>query len=240
MRKEIEIDVRDLLGYLRKRWAIVALIVMIAMVCGFGVTKFFITPVYESQSMIYITSGGGNGSVVQNMLSTLQAGNALTADYKTLATSKPVLEQVIEDLELDTDYETLKNKVSTENPENTRILSLMVKDTDPRQAKKIVDKLTEIERDRIADVMNTTKPNVMQWGDIQDDPVSASPVKVGITSGLIMLLLCLGWLFISFIQNDNIFTPEDIEKVLDMKNLAEIPAMANEDEKKKGIIRRRK
>ena len=170
--KEIEFDARDLLKYLKTKWLHLFIAVVIAFSLTFGAASILRTPTYESQSMIYITSGSSGANMVQNMLSSLQAGNALTADYKTLATSKPVLEQVIRDLKLDTDYEELSERVSTENPDNTRILILKVQDKDPKLAKKMVDKLTEIEVEKIANVMNTTPPNVMQWGDLQKEPVS--------------------------------------------------------------------
>lgn len=221
--REIEIDAKDLARYLVKHWVSIAATVLLAALIGFSYQSFIATPVYESQSMIYITTGSSGGSVMQNMLSSLQAGTALTADYKTLATSKPVLEQVIKDLDLDTDYAELKKRVDTENPDNTRILILSVKDTDQRMAKKIVDKLTEIEQVKIADVMNTAKPNVMQWGDIQNDPVSPSPLRTSLCCGLIALIFTLLFFIIRFIQSDTIATAEDIDRVLDLRTLAEIP-----------------
>lgn len=172
--------------------------------------------------MIYITSGQ-SGNMVQNMLSTLQAGNALTADYKTLATSKPVLEQVIRELDLDLSYEQMKAKVSTENPENTRILSLKVKDRDPATAKKIVDKLTQIERNKIADVMNASAPNVMQWGDIQTDPVSPSPVRRALNTAILSLIVLCVFYTIRFILYDTVNSSEDIEESLGIQTFAEIP-----------------
>lgn len=223
MQNEIEIDVRDMLRYLLNRWMNIVIVVLTAMVIAFGATALFVTPVYESQSMIYITTNGADSSVVQNMLSSLQAGNALTADYKTLAISKPVLEQVIDDLDLDMTYAELKGNVSTENPENTRILTLKVRDKDPALAKKIVDKLTTIERNKIADIMGMNKPNVMQWGDVSQTPVSSSPKKNAAICGLIALVITLGVFIVRFIQNDKVITADDIEKTLDIRNLAEIP-----------------
>lgn len=234
--REIEIDVRDLAKYLFKRWTMIAMIMLIAMVCSFGVARFLVTPIYESQSMIYITAGNTGGSVVQNMLSSLQAGNALTADYKTLATSKPVLEQAAKDLGLDITYAEFREKVSTENPDNTRILIIKVTDPDPYAAKKIVDRLTEIEIEKIADVMGMTKPNVLQWGDIRKTPVSASPLKVSFTAGLIALLLTVCVLFAGFIQNDTFANADDIDRALELGTLAEVPVFDDNKKSEKKFI----
>ena len=236
MPKEIEINVQDLLRYLKKNILKLILIPLLTAALAFGFMTFFATPQYESQSMIYITSSGG-GTVVQNMLSSLQAGSALTSDYKTLATSKPILEQVIRELNLDMTYEELKSKVTTENPDNTRILTIKVRDPKPRNAKRIVDKLTEVERNRIADVMDVERPNVIQWGDLQKEPVSPSPLKVAIITALGTLVLLIGFFMIRFIQKDNIISVEDIESALELRNLAEIPFVGNDNGKHRKILK---
>ena len=226
---EIEINVAELTQYILKRWKVLAIIMAVSIICSFGCVKIFTDPVYESQSMIYITTSATDGGAVQNMLSSLQAGTALTADYKTLATSKPVLKKVIRELNLDMTYKELKDRVSTENPDNTRILTIKVKDPDPKRAKEIVDKLTEIERDKIADVMGQPVPNILQKGDIQTHPVSASPLKVSLFAGLIALMLTLIFFIGGYINSDSIVTAEDIEQGLGLSTLAEVPVFSSEN-----------
>lgn len=233
MENDIEIDVIDLLNFLRKKAAIILLVALIFGICGFGFSKFCIVPQYQSSSMIYITSGS-NGTVVQNMLSELQAGTALTADYKTLVQSKPVLNQVIEDLNLEMEYEELRDAITVENPENTRILTISVKNPDPKLAKDIVDDLTDVVIYQIADIMNTSKPNILQSGDIAKEPIFPSNGRVAFDATLLALVIMLAYFFIQFIQNDMITSNDDIEKYLNQKNLVQVPEFKyNEDEDKK-------
>lgn len=239
MRNEIKIDIHSLVRYLLSRWMNIGIAVLLAATIGLAGTMVFITPVYEAQSMIYITTTESN--VVQNMLSSLQAGNALTADYKTLAISKPVIKQVIDELDLDMTYEELKENIAVENPNNTRVLTLKVKDTDPNRAKKIAGKLTEVERDKIEEIMGMSKPSVMQEADVETKPVSSSPIRNAALCGLISLVFTLGFFVYRFIQNDTIESADDIETVLGVKNLAEVPVISeitpktNTSKWKKGI-----
>ena len=62
-----------------------------------GYTKLLVTPLYQATSSIYIVSASNN-SVVN--LTDLQIGAQLTADYQELILSRPLLEDVIENLEL--------------------------------------------------------------------------------------------------------------------------------------------
>ena len=59
-------------------------------------------------------------------LADLQIGSQLTQDYKVMITSRPVLQQVITDLNLEYDYEEFKEELIIENPKDTRILQLSI------------------------------------------------------------------------------------------------------------------
>ena len=227
MEREIEIDVLDLFNFLKKKALIIAIVTIACGILGFSFSKIFITPQYQSSSMIYITSGG-SGTVVQSMLSELQAGTALTADYKTLVQSKPVLNQVIEDLNLDMTYDELNSKVSVENPENTRILTITVDSEDPLQAKEIVDDLTSVVIEQIADIMDTTRPNILQRGDIATEPYFPSNSKMAMMSSMMSLFLLIIIFVIVYLQKDMIITTEDIEKYLNQRCLAQIPEYTQE------------
>lgn len=219
---EIEIDLVELFQYLWKHALVLIAVTVVAAVIGFVGSKFILTPMYSSTSMIYITGSGGGGAVA-NMLSELQAGNALTADYQTLATSRPVVERVMDDLKLDTDYESMSSRISTENPTNTRILSITVTDEDPDMAKTIVDDLTTVMIDQVATVMSADKPNIVQKGDIPEEPSSPSVKKNTAIAAFLGLLVVLAILVFNFIRNDTIKTPEDVEHYLGLNNLGSIP-----------------
>ena len=220
--QEIEIDLLELFSYLWKHAVVLVAALIIAAAVGFVGSKFVMTPMYQSTSMIYITGSGGGGAVA-NLMSELQAGNALTADYQTLATSRPVVERIIDDLKLDTTYDALKDRISTENPTNTRILSITVTDEDPDMAKTIVDDLTNVMIEQVADVMAADRPNIVQKGDLPEDPSSPSVMKNTLIAGLLGLLIAVAILFLNFMRNDTIKTPDDIERYLGLNNLGSIP-----------------
>ena len=53
------------------------------------------------------------------------------------------MEGVINHLKLDYSYKELAGKLTVENPQNTRILSLTVRDENPYMAKQIVDDIAK-------------------------------------------------------------------------------------------------
>jgi len=220
--REIEIDLIELFQYLWKHALVLIAATLIMAIVGFAGSKLLLTPMYNSTSMIYITGSSGS-SAVSSMLSELQAGNALTADYQTLATSRPVVERIIDDLKLDTDYGTMKGRISTDNPTNTRILSITVRDEDPDMAKTIVDDLTNVMIEQVAEVMSADRPNIVQKGDVPEDPSSPNIKKNTLLAAMLGLMMAIAILLLNFIRNDTIKTPEDIEHYLGLNNLGAIP-----------------
>ena len=73
--------------------------------CG-RIQRVVLTPQYTSTAMVYILSK----ETTLTSLADLQIGSQLTKDYKIIVTSRPVLEDVIEGLELNTTYKDLKKK----------------------------------------------------------------------------------------------------------------------------------
>lgn len=241
--QEFEIDLIELFQFLWQRALILIAALVIAAGMGFVASKFVMTPMYSSSSMIYITGTGGNA--VSSMLSDLQAGNALTADYQTLVKSRPVVDKIIDDLKLDMEYEQLSGRISAENPTDTRILTITVSDEDPDMAKTIVDDLTDVMIGQVADVMDVDRPNIVQKGEVPEAPSSPNVLRNTVIAGFLGLLLVVAILLFSFIRNDTIKSPEDIEHYLGLNNLGTIPLAkgARKNTRKRGrfkLTQRRK
>lgn len=137
--------------------------------------------------------------------------------------SRPVLQKVVDNLELEYDYKRLKSKVSISNPSDTRILIISVEDEDPKQACTIVDELAEVSSAYIGDKMEVIPPKIIESGEVDEDPTSPNILKntaVGIFLGLV---ISIGVIVIIAILDDTIKSEEDIEKYLNVTNLASIP-----------------
>ncbi len=217
--EETEIDLVEVFHVLvSKIWFIILLSAL-----GFGMmigyTMLFVKPTYSSSSTIYILTK----TTSITSLADFQIGTQLTQDYKVIITSRPVLEEVIENLGLNTNYEALKKKISVNNPDNTRFLEITVTDNDAYLAKKIVDELTDVSVKNTASVMETQPPNIMDYGQIPESPIAPSMKKNGIIGGLLGLVLACAIIIISYMMNDSIKTGEDVERYLGLNVLGMIP-----------------
>ena len=126
---EIEIDLKDLVLEILSFWKWVLFALIIGAVTAYCISRFVMVPQYESTSQFYVLSK----SMSITSLADIQTGTSLTNDYMVIVEGRPVLEQVIENLGLDETYSSLKKKVTLNNPSNSRILEITVRDANPSQ-----------------------------------------------------------------------------------------------------------
>ena len=86
-----------------------------------------------------------------------------------------------------------------------------------------MDELTDVSVRTTGTVMDTTPPNIMDYGQVASAPVSPSMKKNGIIGGLLGVVLACAIIIIQFMMNDSIKTGEDVEKYLGLNVLGMIP-----------------
>ena len=164
-----QIDLIEIFSLLlRKAW-IVVLCLIVGGTLAFGWTKLRVTPMYTASSTIYVLTK----TTTVTSIADLQLGSQLTNDFVILAKSRPVIETVIEDLDLDYTYEAVSRMISITNEENTRIVKFSVSHADPEMAKNIANSVAEATAERIAYIMNTDKPKIVE--EAVEPTVPSSP-----------------------------------------------------------------
>lgn len=139
--EEMEIDLLDLGNMLLDKIKYIILCLLIGAVLMNLYSYFRIAPTYTSVAKMYIVSASDD-SVVD--LTDLNIGKALTLDYEDLMLSYPVLDQVIEQLDLDMTSESLAGLISITNPTDTRILKITVTTTDAELSRDIANTLVSV------------------------------------------------------------------------------------------------
>ena len=221
---EIEIDLLELLREFRRRiWIILGVIVLFGGVAG-AFSKFVLTPQFKSTAMVYILSK----ETTLTSLADLQIGSQLTKDYKIIVTSRRVLNQVIDEMELGLTYKDLKEKVTIDNPQDTRILSISVEDPDPNMAKMIADKIATVSSDYIGDIMEMVPPKLIEEGEVPVLKSSPSNAKNALIGGLLGAVLICGLITVQVVMNDTIRIEEDVTKYLGLSVLASVPEREGE------------
>lgn len=231
--EETEIDLIDLAWALLDKIHYIVLCFLIGAVIMNAYSYFLVRPTYKSTAKMYVVSASKN-SVVD--LDALNIGTSLTADYEQLMLSYPVLEQVINKLNLDMDSDTLAKMITLENPTDTRILNINVVSTDPKSARDIANTLMEVSVDYLPKTMSTNAPNVAQKAKLADHKNGPSYTKYTVIGALAGAFLYCMYLVVKYLMDDTIHTADDMEKYFDIVPLAVIPdvsELASEKQQKK-------
>ena len=139
---EIEIDLRELFYLLKQKLLIVVAAFVIGGILAGAATYVLIKPTYRASSLLYVVSASNN-SVVN--LADLQIGTNLTADYEELLLSRPMMESVIQNLNLTgVSANSLRGMLSITNKSGTRILQISATTRDPQLSADIANEVANL------------------------------------------------------------------------------------------------
>jgi capsular polysaccharide biosynthesis protein len=221
-----EIDLLELFFEMLNHWKMIILSAILVGVIAFVISKFLITPQYESTSQLYVLSK----STSITSLTDLQLGSNLTNDYMVVVNGRPVVDQVIENLGLDMTYEEMVGKITLNNPSDSRILEITVQDADPVLAKQIADEMAEVSAAFISEKMDQDPPSIIQYGYSDGEKVSPSITRNTLLGIIIGAFLAMAVVVILYLLNDTVMTQEDVEKKLGLNLLSAIPLEESEDD----------
>lgn len=217
--QEMQIDLIELFYALKKRAVLLAAALLLGGVLAGAYTKLMITPMYSTTATLLVLSK----ETTLTSIADLQLGAQLTSDYKVLITSRPVLEEVIDNLGLDMSWGALKSSVTINNPDSTRLLEITVKNADPERAAQIANELSEVGAEYVGDKMEVIPPKVIEDAIVPSGPVSPNVMKNIMMGAVAGLVIAAGIIVLLTILDDTIKSEEDIEKYLGIPMLASIP-----------------
>lgn len=223
---EETIELSELVALILKRKWIVAVSVVLCVALSAAYTFYFLTPIYESSATLMVnTNKGFDASDIAASfdIGAISANQKLVVTYGEIVKSRIVLEQVNQQLGLNTTYEKLIKKVEARPVGTTEILKITVSDEDPVKAALISNKITDV---FIKEVIRILKVDNVEKIDIAipiPDPVN---VKKALNLAVALVLGCMLGVFIIFALEalDQTFrSAEEVEKVLGVPVLGVIP-----------------
>ena len=241
--EEIEIDIKELIGIVLKKLWIIILVAVITAIVAFALSKFYISPQYESTTKIYLIAKNEDSNKITT--SDLQLGSQLTNDYIALVKSRPVLEEVISELNLDISLKNFSEQIKVTNPDNTRIIDITARYSDPEKAKDIVDNVRTVSARHIKEIMDLEEVNIVEEGNLPIMPVSPNILQNTLIGGILGGILATLVILIAYFLDDTIKTPDDVERYLGLSVLGSIPLQEGETtsgrtKRKKGFFKSKK
>lgn len=213
------IDLIELMYRLLGRWKLIVCLALVFAVAAGVYTIFFVTPMYEATSTIYVLSRSDSAI---NMAD-LQIGTALTSDYIKVFKMWEVHEEVISNLNLPYTYTEMRSMLSVVNESDTRMLDITFTSSSAEEAAAVANEYAKVASQYIADTMATDKPNMMSVALVPSNPVSPNKTKNIMLGFMLGAILACGIVTVQMLMDDKYKTAEDIRKYTGLVTLAVVP-----------------
>lgn len=224
---EQEIDLIELSKKIAKHLPMIIIFSIIIGAASFLLSKFFITPKYDSNTTMIVSNSNQNkdpNNPQTNVeLGQIQANKALISTYSEIVKSKGIAERVINNLGLDMDYEEFSSKVSIEPVKDTQIISVKVVDTIPERAMDIANETANIFKSSIGEIMNVDNVQILD-GAILPEEASSPNIKKNTAIGIILgFVIGVAVVLFKEIADSSVKSSEEVTEYFDIPVIGIVP-----------------
>lgn len=225
--KEEFLTAKDVVEALKKR---VRLIIASILTFTFitAVFVFFIsTPKYEASVKLF----AGKTEEVQSDYSDkeLESYSSIINTYIELIKTRDFMNKIIDEVNLDTTPKALMNSLQFITKANTPIIEIRYVSSNPEVAEAVISAITENFEVSVKEVILNTYTKVVDSVEVSE--LSQGRATKIILGGFIGLLIGFGIVFLLELLDDTVSKKGDLEKVLPIPILGQVPLVKDENNK---------
>ncbi len=197
------------ISLVRRWWWLLVLGTLICGIASYGISKT-LTPIYRSTATLLVNQTQVPGTIAYNDVLTSQR---LTSTYKELIEERPVLQSVIDRLNLSMTRDQLASKMTVTVVQDTQLLRLSIEDSDPALASSIANTAaaTFIEENTQNKLSRPGNVSIVEAATTPTKPVKPN-IKINTAlAAFVGLLLSGGIALLIEYLDDTIKSPEDLE-----------------------------
>ena len=221
-----EIDLVELFDYFFRRAYIIIITALVFLVGGLTYTVFLKEPLYKSDVNVILVSKNSQSSSLQ---SEITANQKLAATYRELVTSRSVLNEVIEDLDLTYTVSQLQKMISVQNVNETEIIKITVSSSKPKEAKEIANVVAIKFQDEVKDIYNLENVSIVDKAVLAKEPYNINVVKESIIYIALGVVLSCGVIFVIYYFDNTIKSIDQVEKRLGIPVIGTVPMVGKKD-----------
>lgn len=219
---EETIDLREYFAIIKKRFWIIALITVIAILVSSIVSFFVLKPVYQASSTLIVSTE--NNTETQTLTGDqFSVTQKLAVTYGEIIKSRSVLEQVISNLKLDDTYKELADTISVSPVKDTQIINISVQDTNPTKARDIANEIPKVFTEEAKRITKANSVEVIDKAIRPTSPIKPNKMMNISIAAVLGAMISLFVIFLLEYFDNKIKTPQDIEKQLGFTVLGVIP-----------------
>ena len=220
-----EIDLKEMFNMFWSKKIQIIIIILVFMIGGIIYTSEFTTPMYSSSTTLVLASSEDTENNINTTITAtdITINSKLVSTYSELVKSKNILREVINNLKVSVDEDTLRKHVKVSSVKNTELIEITVEDENPSNAAKIANEIAKVFTEKVKEIYNINNVQIVDEAEISSVPSNINHVKNAIMSIGIGLVIAVIYVIISSMLDTTIKTPEDVETNFNIPVLASIP-----------------
>lgn len=238
--REETIDLRELLGILKKRFWMIFLITLIATIASGVISFYFLTPQYEAKTELLVNKENPEqgGVITQQQI---DANLRLIETYSLIIQSQRIIKPVAEKVNMKGQEKDLTSKVNVSTVKNSQVISVTVTDENQKKAVEIANTIATTFQEEIIEIMKVDNVQILTEAEYDATMAPVKPNKMlNIAIAFVVgLMASVGLAFLIEYMDKTIKTEQDVTRKLGLPVLGSITAIKERDIKREPLSTRR-
>lgn len=215
--------------FLWNKWGTLVVITLVSALAAFGVTKYFVTPTYESKVLVYVNNDNVSVEDIAEAITSndLVASRTLVSTYRVILQSRQTLNEVIRLSGVQESYEEVSQMITAEPENDTEVLKITVTHPDPLVAERIANAVAEVLPAQISATMDATTMKIVDYAVAATAP-SAPSKSVNTLIGAMIGFVVGAMLLLLYVIRDTKIYDYDLTAMFSYPLLAEIPDLTKQ------------
>ena len=197
------IDFFEMANEILKRWWIILLAAVFGAAVMFAITKYCITPLYQSSVLFYVNNGQKQpNEKISN--ADITASQSLVDTYIVILEHGTTLDEVIADAGLDYTTSELRKKLTCGAIDKTEVFRVTVTDPSPETATLIASSISKILPDKVSSVIEGSTVRIVREANTPTSPSSPNLRMNMLLGALLCSVLCILFIALRFVFDDRI------------------------------------
>lgn len=222
-----EIDLKELFNIFWSKKLEIFLVIFIFMIIGAVYSIGLKMPLYSSSTSLVLAMADTNEKKKDSeeaiTATDITLNSKLVSTYSELIKSKKVLRQVVSNLQIDENVDSLKNKIKVSSVQDTEVIKITVTHANPTYAAKIANEITKVFSKEVNELYKINNVYIVDEAEVQNSPSNINHIKDIILFAMIGLVISSAYVFVLNMLDNTIKSSEDIENQFNIPVLVTIP-----------------
>ena len=225
----LEVNMWRLINEVLKKSWLVGLAAIVGAVLTFLISAYLITPKYESSAMFYVnnTNFSLGDTAVSITSADITASKSLVESYIVILDTRDTLIEVIDQSNVNRDYEELREMLTAEAVNETEIFKVTVTSENREEALKIATAISQILPKRIGNIIEGTSAQRVETAVLPSEPSSPNIMTNTLLGFLFGFVLAVAVIILRELFDVTVRTEEDVAISCKHPVLASVPNMAS-------------